>query len=164
MLAPYFNNCRTMAASFRSTAPNKASFSPVFGTSSLVNPGPADIRKSDTITRIPNPFILFEHPICVTVFTQDREGPAKTVKNRISVGGQCQITLSMWSKPKAYQSSSPQVGSGDPSEAKSRDHSEFMVLALQPAVGYWESFLGVAGQQALTGERLARASPTLVST
>ena len=39
-----------------------------------------------------------------------------------------------------------------------------MVLALQPAVGYWESFLGVAGQQALTGERLARASPTFVST
>jgi hypothetical protein len=44
------------------------------------------------------------------------------------------------------------------------DHSEFMVQALQLDVGYRESFLGVAGKQALTGERLARVSPTPVST
>ncbi len=44
------------------------------------------------------------------------------------------------------------------------DHSEFMVQALQLDVGYRESFLWAAGKQALTDARLARVSPTRVST
>ena len=39
-----------------------------------------------------------------------------------------------------------------------------MVLALQLDDVYRESILGVASKQALAGERLARVSPTLVST
>jgi len=44
------------------------------------------------------------------------------------------------------------------------DHSACMVLACQFGDGYRKSVLGVASQQALAGECLARASPTLVST
>jgi hypothetical protein len=44
------------------------------------------------------------------------------------------------------------------------DHLEFMALALQLDDVYRESILGVVSKNALAGERLARVSPTLVST
>jgi len=46
----------------------------------------------------------------------------------------------------------------------SRDHTEFMVLALPLDDVYRESILGIASQNALAGEGLAVLSPSLVST
>jgi len=45
-----------------------------------------------------------------------------------------------------------------------KDHTEYMVLALQLDVVYQESILGTDNQKAFAGNRIALVAPTLVST
>jgi hypothetical protein len=74
----------------------------------------------------------------------------------------CHPSVSCPGPPGIFNTISP-IGGRARHAGLKRDQSEFMVRTLQIDDVYRESILGVAGKQVLTGERLARVAPTLVS-